>query len=117
MTIQLILTFLGLVAVSIGVAQIGRFGLAATALVCSGTAGVLLVWNPTWATAIANSIGVGRGADLLLYLWVIASGAFLLLLFAQQRRQMAVITVLARHVAISEARPPWRQIRGADPKS
>ena len=36
-------------------------------------AGMYLVWIPAHATALAETAGVGRGVDLILYIWVVIS--------------------------------------------
>ena len=65
--------------------------------------GVLLVLFPELANAIANHIGVGRGADLMLYLLVLAVYAGALLVLAKFRRLEHQITELTRKIALYEA--------------
>ncbi|MET0725420.1 MAG: DUF2304 domain-containing protein [Leifsonia sp.] len=58
---------------------------------------------PQWLSWLANLIGVGRGADLLLYALVLA---FLVFVATTYRRNVAVnrrITRLAREVALARA--------------
>lgn len=65
---------------------------------------------PQWLTFVANLIGVGRGADLLLYALVIV---FLVFVFSQFRRNVSLqrqLTVLARRTAILEARETEREV-------
>ena len=66
--------------------------------------GLYFVWVPDHATALATLVGVGRGVDLMLYLWVVISLIVLLNLHLKLRAQMDVITVLAREIAIANAR-------------
>jgi hypothetical protein len=106
MIIQVILTILALVVICLGLVHLGRATVLANALILSGGFGIYSVWNPSSTTAVANALGVGRGADLLIYLSVVVSTALLLLLYIQLRRQMILITNLARHIAIQEAHRP-----------
>jgi hypothetical protein len=65
--------------------------------------GMILVIQPELSTRVANSIGVGRGTDLITYFWILMSVLVLLNLqfkiFALQR----TLTELAREVALRTA--------------
>jgi hypothetical protein len=65
--------------------------------------GLYFVWIPSHATLLAELAGVGRGVDLIIYIWVVISFLLLLNLHLKLRAQMELITVLARSVAIAEA--------------
>jgi small membrane protein len=65
--------------------------------------GILLVINPDMASRIANLFGIGRGADLLLYLFVIAGLFFAVGISSENKRLQRQITELVRHIAISNA--------------
>ena len=65
--------------------------------------GIYLLWNPGDATRMANLVGVGRGADLLLYVWVVMSLVIIINLHYKLRQLMEYITTLARKIAIMEA--------------
>ncbi len=67
-------------------------------------AAVLSVLFPQWLSWLANLLGVGRGTDLLLYALVLFFTGFVV---TQHRRNAALqrsITVLARRLALLEAR-------------
>jgi hypothetical protein len=66
--------------------------------------GIALVLWPNWAQRAADLLGIGRGADLVLYLWTVASLLLLANLHFRMRAQSAVITTLTREFAILEAR-------------
>jgi hypothetical protein len=66
--------------------------------------GLYFVWIPDHATWLAALVGIGRGVDLILYLWVMISLIVLLNLHLKLRAHMEVITVLARELAIANAR-------------
>lgn len=76
-------------------------------------AAALSVIFPGALTRLANSIGVGRGADLLLYALVIA---FLSYVATSYRRTSALsrqITVLARQVALLTAQSDPRNLHNS----
>jgi hypothetical protein len=68
-----------------------------------GLAGFYFVWMPSHATLVAELFGIGRGADLVLYLWVCISLIVLLNLHLKLRTQHELITALARSIAIANA--------------
>jgi hypothetical protein len=70
----------------------------------SALTGLYFVWIPAHATRLAEFVGIGRGVDLILYLWVVISLIVLLNLHLKLKAQMEVITVLVRELAIANAR-------------
>ncbi|WP_418606708.1 DUF2304 domain-containing protein [Georgenia sp. SUBG003] len=64
---------------------------------------VLSVLFPSWLTVLARFLGVGRGADLLLYALVIAFLSSLATTYRTTSLLNRRITVLARKVALAEA--------------
>ena len=75
-----------------------------TPLTCA--IGVALVIRPDWSSDVAEMLGVGRGADLILYVWTAVSILVLANVHFRLRAQQAMMTVLAREIAILEARRP-----------
>lgn len=69
-------------------------------------AGLYFVWLPEHATWLATRVGIGRGVDLILYVWVVISLLMMLNLHLKLRAQMELITTLAREIAIANARFP-----------
>jgi small membrane protein len=69
-------------------------------------AGIYFVWVPGHSTQLAELVGIGRGVDLILYIWVCISLIVLLNLHLKLRTQTELITTLARKVAIADAQPP-----------
>lgn len=65
----------------------------------------LAVLFPTVLTYVANLVGVGRGADLLLYATVLVLLGFLALQEARTKAAEKRTTHLARRLAIDEAEP------------
>lgn len=68
--------------------------------------GVALVIKPDWSSAAARALGVGRGADLILYIWTAISILVLANIHFRLRAQHAMITILTREIAILEAHRP-----------
>jgi hypothetical protein len=73
--------------------------------------GLYFVWIPSHTTHVAEFVGIGRGADLILYLWVCISLLLLLNAHLKMRAQHELITAVARAFALAEARGhaprPW----------
>ena len=86
-----------------------------TLLVAS--AGLYFVWMPEHSTQLAEAVGIGRGVDLILYVWVCLSLIVLLNLHLKLRTQMESITALARKIALAEGRPAREQIERSHPSS
>ena len=67
-------------------------------------AAILAIIVPAALTTVANLLGIGRGADLLLYVFIIASMLFAVATVRAKARSDARVTDLARAVALLEAR-------------
>lgn len=67
---------------------------------------VLTVMFPRVLTSIAHVVGVGRGADLLLYATVVVLLGSLALAEARTKNAEKRTTVLARRLALDEAEQP-----------
>jgi small membrane protein len=76
--------------------------------------GFYFVWIPSHATRVAELVGIGRGADLVLYVWVCISLVVLLNLHLKLRTQHELLTQLARSIALANATLP-EDARPADP--
>lgn len=76
-------------------------------------AAVAAIVFPEITGSIANFLGVGRGADLLLYGTVIAFVGFVFATRIEKRRVDAQLTQIARAQAIASARRPWETDRAA----
>lgn len=67
-------------------------------------AGAYFVWFPRETTRLAHAVGIGRGADLVLYVWVIVSLLAVLNLHLKLKSQLHMLTKVARSLALYEAR-------------
>jgi small membrane protein len=68
--------------------------------------GFYFVWLPSHATRVAEFVGIGRGADLVLYVWACISFVILLNLHLKLRTQHELLTQLARSIALANAALP-----------
>ena len=68
-------------------------------VVCAAV-GIVLVIDPPLTTQIANWLGIGRGADLLFYLFIIASLFYVVATRSRIRRLEQQITRLVQQNAI-----------------
>jgi hypothetical protein len=69
-------------------------------------AAAIAIADPALTSRVANQIGIGRGADLVLYLFVLAFVVVSLLFYAALQRQQRQITELVRVLAIQRAERP-----------
>lgn len=88
-----------------GFVSLPSYVLAAVAL--------FFVWSPGNANDIARAVGIGRGADLLLYMWVVFSALVVLNLHLRQRAQEALITKIVRAIALSGDQAGQSGVEGA----
>jgi small membrane protein len=71
----------------------------------------MLVWiaamaaivDPLGITRLANLLGIGRGADIVLYAFVLAFVMVTFYFYAQQLRLRREVSALASHIALMEA--------------
>src|SRR5581483_4196965 len=65
--------------------------------------GVIVVISPDTSNKVAHKLGVGRGADLLLYLLTLAFIFMTLNLYLKNKEDQKRIVALARKLALIEA--------------
>ena len=65
--------------------------------------GVVAVLVPSWTSALANVVGVGRGTDLLLYALIVTFVLTMLATYLRINEDEQRVTQLARAVAIRDA--------------
>jgi hypothetical protein len=66
--------------------------------------GLFLIAFPDVTTEVARALGVGRGTDLLLYLWIVTGCFAAQRLYARIRRVERKVTLLTREIALRDAR-------------
>jgi small membrane protein len=74
-----------------------------TTMILSVLLGIIFTWMPVLSNKIANYLGVGRGADLIFYIWILISMLALVALYFSFSRQNKQITDLARALALHVA--------------
>lgn len=67
-------------------------------------AGVVVVLAPGLLTRVAEAVGIGRGADLLFYLAIVAGLIYVVNEYKRSVQLARANTQLARELAIAEAR-------------
>jgi hypothetical protein len=103
MTAQLLLSFLLGAILIYAFAERRRSPVVGALALAAAAAGLYFVWVPVHATQLAEFAGVGRGVDLIMYIWVVISLLVLLNLHLKLRSQTEALTGLARAFAIGEA--------------
>lgn len=103
MIAQIIFSCVLLGVILVAFVQLPRLPLVGGLVIIVALFGAYLVWMPESATQIAHFVGIGRGADLVLYIWVLISFSVLLVLYLAVRAQLQLITALARRIALAEA--------------
>jgi hypothetical protein len=102
MIAQIIFTLALLAVVLIAFAQLQQLPVIGGMSICVALFGIYLVWMPEEATHIARFVGVGRGADLIMYVWILISFSVWLLIYLSMREQLQLITSLARNMALND---------------
>ena len=67
-------------------------------------AALVAIAQPLLVTRLANAIGIGRGADVVLYLFVLAFLGAVFFFYSQQVRLQRDLTAVASHLALREPR-------------
>lgn len=78
-------------------------------------AAIVAIMFPAVLTSVANFFGIGRGTDLLLYLFIVAMLVFAVAVVRAKARSDARVTELARAVALMETRIREQMSAGGDP--
>ncbi len=67
-------------------------------------AAFVAIFNPDLTVVVANAIGIQRGTDLVLYVFVLAFLGSAFYFYSQNVRLHRQLTDVVRHIAIQEAR-------------
>ena len=104
MIVSILLT--GLVLLVLYVASHRLTGLATAAVVAFACFGVVLVIVPDLASRLAVTVGVGRGTDLLLYLFIVGGLFVAANLYFRAKSQEQQIAELTRALALARPLEP-----------
>jgi small membrane protein len=103
MIAQVVLTVLLLCVIAYACSEYARAPAIGVTSLFAAISGLYFVWLPAHASWLANLVGIHRGVDLFLYVWVIISLILFLNLHLKLRSQTELITALAREIAIANA--------------
>jgi hypothetical protein len=106
MTMQVILLSALAVLVGYALAQHRRSPLVSFSIMGTCAVGAILVIFPDDANLIAHELGVGRGADLIFYVFILIALSAIFNLHLRLRAASEVSTELARAIALLSARQP-----------
>jgi small membrane protein len=106
MIAQIVLSLLLGIVLLYAWAQYRRSPIVAVLACIVSLMGFYFVWLPSHATRVAEFVGIGRGADLVLYVWACISLIVLLNLHLKLRTQHELLTQLARSIALANAALP-----------
>jgi small membrane protein len=104
----LLLALLALLAVFVTLQAMISRGVRSAVLVILAI-GAYFVLQPDHANAMAHILNVGRGADLLMYLWVVITFSVILLLYLKIVAMNRMLTQLARRLALNQPMYPSKQ--------
>jgi hypothetical protein len=90
-----------------------QFPLVGRLLPLVAALGIYVAWFPEQTSTWAHMVGVGRGVDLMLYVWIMASGLLFLVLHLKLVAQQRMLTDLVRAVALEHVRTPEQAQRDA----
>lgn len=99
--IRILLTFLLSLGLVFAIREWKQSRMLFAAILALTLGGIGLVWFDGTATVIANALGVGRGADLVLYVSSAISFVLVVSLLLRIKRLQEQITQLARAVALA----------------
>jgi hypothetical protein len=106
MVFQLIVSTLLCALIIYALLQKKDFPLVGRAMPLVALLGIYMVWFPERTSEAATWVGIGRGVDLMMYIWILASGLILLVLHLKLVTYERKLTELARQMAIAAALAP-----------
>ena len=106
MIIQVILTAGLCLCISYAYLQQHKSKLVSYTISVVALIGIYFVYSPDQSNRIAAFVGIGRGADLILYCWVVISLIVSVNLQIKILSLYQVVTCLTREIAILNARQP-----------
>ncbi len=104
--IKLILFSMLLTLFAYALSQASKSWVAAYAIALCSLVGGVLVWAPDITNWIAHKLGVGRGSDLLFYLFIVMMFSTVFNLHMRIRQQNEILTRVVRDIAVKNALDP-----------
>ena len=106
MIIQFMLSGCFLLIFLYGWAHLSKMRLVSAGMILLSAVAIYFVWNPSITSTLANLIGIGRGADLIMYFFFVFVIFQLVVLHVKLHTQTMLLTRLARRMAIDGAKIP-----------
>lgn len=114
--IKPLLTGLLLVGLAFALREWKQSRLLCSAIVLLTGTGIFFVWEQDASTWVAHAMGVGRGADLVLYIYAAISFVLIISLLLRIKALHESLTDLARAVALSQPARPGALQTPEDPR-
>lgn len=102
----LVLTLPMLAMLLYGVLEVKRSRPVGIAISMLTLIGIAFIWFPGLASSVADALQLGSGRDLVVYAWVGLITLILLNLHLRIRRQMQLVTMLTRQIAMAGRQSP-----------
>ncbi|MBJ6981368.1 DUF2304 domain-containing protein [Luteimonas sp. MC1572] len=106
--IEIILTALLSVGIAFALREWKQSRILCTAIVLLTATGIYFVWEQSASTRVAHALGVGRGADLVLYIYAAISFVLIISLVLRIKGLQETLTDLARAFALAHPARPAR---------
>ena len=98
MIIQVLITLVLLASLSFFLMRQPTQGIFKMAVIATVSFGIYLAWFPDQANLIAEFFGVGRGADLVMYIWILMSIFIFIFIYIKFVEQNRLLTLLVRRL-------------------
>jgi small membrane protein len=106
MIIQVILTLCFFFVAFYGWAHLRRMRVVSAGMISLGVVAIYFIWNPDVTSTLARLLGIGRGADLIMYFFFVFMIFQIIVLHVKLRSQLMLLTQLARRIAIETTQTP-----------
>lgn len=106
MIIKLILVSILLVALLFAMLRKEKAPLISLSMMLLAGVGITLVVFPSIAQSLADIVGVSRGVDLVIYVFMAVMMAVLLDLYLRWQSTMDTLTSIVRHISLNEVKLP-----------
>lgn len=104
MNIKIILLIPLLLLIVLMLPKFRRHAMSRLVMIIISLLGVLFVLFPSLSNELAQYVGVGRGADLIIYLFMVFSFLYNILMYAKLRMIRQDQTEIVKNIAIQNAK-------------
>ena len=106
MIAQVVLISNLLLVIIYALTQLSRSRYLSIGAILSALSGITLVVYPEISNVLAKGVGIGRGVDLIFYIFMVVTYIMLFNLHVRAREHTETVTELARGVALLAVRSP-----------